>query len=1027
MKVENNLVLNKYFLYLFGFTEIKDLFDYLREIDEGIDEYGKSYFINSLISLKNLKIDTEDLLRYDQNIQKYLKKINEKRDPINLKYFQYLAILFTEIFLDHLKNKKQKFLYSLNIFLKNYQEKEDKKIFDQFTENDLRKLAFWMATGSGKTLIMHINYYQFFQYQLFQPENIILLTPNESLSKQHYEELNKSNISAKLYVDGIGTELSLTDNGILIIEMTKLVEEKKGGGVTISVNAFEGNNLIFVDEGHKGKKSEEQKWAKLRRKLAEKGFVFEYSATFGQILTEKNDELLNEYGKSIIFDYSYKYFYLDGYGKDFYIAILKDQKFTQEDFEETFFVANLLSFYEQLLVFDKHKNLAQDYQIEKPLWIFVGTTVSKTKSSNKEKGIETDIIKVVNLFKKTIEDEEWLIEKKNQILNKKYKDEKGEDLFKNKFQYLRKIDFDINHLYKTLFYGKGKLEIYKISNTDGELGLKIGENDYFGVINIGDINSFKKILEGHEFIVKDDSISTSLFDDIKKKESKINILIGSKKFIEGWDTWRISSMGLINIGKDTGSQIIQLFGRGVRLKGKNMSLKRSGENDFIKILETLNIFGIKADYLNKFLLAIKQENVEFEIIEIPIRPNFKEETGDLFILERKAEEFKEKKIIYLQIDNTIRKVFDYSQKILAIEGEMIKMKENTSAEEKKLRSEYLNFSETVLNLVDWSKVYRQINEYREQKGYWNLVYDERILKTIVRSYEIVAYSDEIFQIKNLEDLDRIEEMIVLILKNYIDSYYRRQESLFEKNHFYYKKIGEYSNLPLFSDKKLLYQLSINKDKKELIEKIKKIVSNLDKLIKETDEYLPRIYFDRSLFLPLLLKNEKIDKITPEGLVKSEFLFLQALKDYLEKNKNKLSYEIFLIRNLPFSGIGFQLKWSKFYPDFILWLKREDKQILVFVDPKGLIYSKGINDEKIVFATRDLCEIEKKLNNKNIILESFILSETPYEELIKGEDKIIEKNEYIKNHVLFLDDKDWPKIFFDYIDYRLEKKLHKELN
>ena len=46
-------------------------------------------------------------------------------------------------------------------------------------------------------------------------------------------------------------------------------------------------------------------------------FTFEYSATFGQIITNRTADLLNEYGKTIIFDYSYRYFYSDGYGKDF--------------------------------------------------------------------------------------------------------------------------------------------------------------------------------------------------------------------------------------------------------------------------------------------------------------------------------------------------------------------------------------------------------------------------------------------------------------------------------------------------------------------------------------------------------------------------------------------------------------------------------------------------------------------------------------------------------------------------------------
>jgi len=50
-------------------------------------------------------------------------------------------------------------------------------------------------------------------------------------------------------------------------------------------------------------------------------------------------------------------------------------------------------------------------------------------------------------------------------------------------------------------------------------------------------------------------------------------------------------MGLLNIGKGQGPQIIQLFGRGIRLKGKGMSLKRSDEKTQVQFLEMLNIYG----------------------------------------------------------------------------------------------------------------------------------------------------------------------------------------------------------------------------------------------------------------------------------------------------------------------------------------------------------------------------------------------------------------------------------------------------
>ncbi len=72
--------------------------------------------------------------------------------------------------------------------------------------------------------------------------------------------------------------------------------------------------------------------------------------------------------------------------------------------------------------------------------------------------------------------------------------------------------------------------------------------------------------------------------------------------MEGWNSWRVASMGLLNIGRQEGSHSSLLFGRGVRLKGKDMSLKRSaalegGHPQHLRLLETLNIFAVRANYM----------------------------------------------------------------------------------------------------------------------------------------------------------------------------------------------------------------------------------------------------------------------------------------------------------------------------------------------------------------------------------------------------------------------------------------------
>ena len=97
------------------------------------------------------------------------------------------------------------------------------------------------------------------------------------------------------------------------------------GDKTVAVEAFEGNNLVLIDEGHKGTGSAAGAWMRRRDKLTRDGFAFEYSATFGQAVAGGNNVEAVEteiqatrevYGKSILFDYSYKFFYEDGYGKE---------------------------------------------------------------------------------------------------------------------------------------------------------------------------------------------------------------------------------------------------------------------------------------------------------------------------------------------------------------------------------------------------------------------------------------------------------------------------------------------------------------------------------------------------------------------------------------------------------------------------------------------------------------------------------------------------------------------------------------
>ena len=229
--------------------------------------------------------------------------------------------------------------------------------------------------------------------------------------------------------------------------------------------------------------------------------------------------------------------------------------------------------------------------------------------------------------------------------------------------------------------------------------------------------------------VNQDAISSSLFEDIKKDGSKINTLIGVKKFIEGWDTWRVSSMGLLNIGKGQRPQIIQLFGRGVRLKGKDMTFKRSGKEE-IKHLETLNIFSIKADYLNKFLEAIRKEEVEFEEIEIPVKLQHKEKWENLQIIwQDKNKKFEEEKVLRLNPDQTIYITIDTFPKIKEYWTKDEK-EQSIKAKQIKTNTYKQKIPQDILELLDWEKIYIDICNFKIERSYWNLVFEKNDLKKI---------------------------------------------------------------------------------------------------------------------------------------------------------------------------------------------------------------------------------------------------------------------------------------------------------
>jgi len=475
-------------------------------------------------------------------------------------------------------------------------------------------------------------------------------------------------------------------------------------------------------------------------------------------------------------------------------------------------------------------------------------------------------------------------------------------------------------------------------------------------------------------------------------------------------------MGLLNIGKGEGPQIIQLFGRGVRLKGRKLSLKRSG-NPEISTLETLNIYGISADYIGKFLNAIKKEEVEFEEIKVPVRVLNREIWKDFpYPTKDESKRFERERVLHLRVDTTI----SASINLVPIMAVYMAQEQREDVQSSTVRTEIASKSiaEFVdIELFDWERIYTELLEFKKERGYLNLSFDLENLKTIlIERCKVIVPND--FEVKDLEDLKNLENIAISLLKSYIDKFYKREKGRFEKDIITYKPAREQLSLfRLASDKVEYYTLTLPANESKLIEKLKRLVEDMDALLDEQKEkdILPRIVIDNSVFVPLLLEKEGI-KISPPGLNEGEERFLKGLKGYLYKNRKLLDkYHIVLLRNEARIGVGFMLDWREFYPDFILWIREKEgnRIYIIFVEPKGLkMEGDVLNNEKIIFLSEGLKKtFKKQYENWQVEVRGFILSTTPYEELQRGQARVKSKEEYEEKNILFLEDGDWSEKFF----------------
>ena len=503
-------------------------------------------------------------------------------------------------------------------------------------ETFLNRAAFWMATGSGKTLVMVkllAVLGDLIDKELIPKKDIMILAPKDDILnqlKEHIDIFNKASEvvinlkNLKEYERVKNQQRMFRKREITVfyyradnIAGKDMVAKKKDGQRLNYESIYNnGNWYVILDEAHKGEKatSLRQQYYML---LSKNGFLFNFSATF----TDDLDIA------TTIFDYKLDTFLKEGYGKMLYVVdsqfenfIKDDEKDYSDNEKKNIIVQSLIVLALAKLYFHKLRKI-NGRIYHPPLLITLANSVNTE---------EADLKLFYNLLSEIAKgDFDFETAKRDLVTkleeNPKYLFNLGE-IDAHLIAGLRKLKAEDFHRAVFNTRNKGNIEVVKFRDNTRELAFKLLNSDkYFMLIVASDIIQWENnVLDGYEF---GKVIEESFFEDINKRND-INILMGSRIFTEGWDSNRPNIINFINIGvsDDAKKYVLQSIGRGIRIEPLPNKRKRfesldgkyftDSERERIlrsnKILESLFIFATNKEVVKNILEGLeKQSNPEW--------------------------------------------------------------------------------------------------------------------------------------------------------------------------------------------------------------------------------------------------------------------------------------------------------------------------------------------------------------------------------------------------------------------------------
>ncbi len=441
-------------------------------------------------------------------------------------------------------------------------------------ENFINRLAFYMATGSGKTIVI-IKLVELLSVAmgmgLIPKKNIMFFSANEHLIKQFEKEIEKynrnkdyskqidfKNLKSVKNKDFYHSPKDFFQKIALFYYRADLMsdEESKENLLNYKDCWDNGENYVILDEAHKGNKTESKRQA-IFSLLSQKGFLFNFSATF----TEESDLITSVYNLSV------GEWVKLGYGKES-ILLKKNNLNAFRELKDLNDREKEIALLKGLLLLGMQKRYKKEGYFHDPLMLVFTHSVNvensdaeiffKTLARVIENDDKSDFLKAKDDLLEELKNPEFL-----------FSDGKDQDYKIKVFKEgLKSMDF--KGLKEEVFYASsGHIEVIINPKNNQEIAFKLNTSDkVFCLIRIGDITEWiREKLKSVKVVSKNLSFKEeSYFSQIDK--SSINILVGSRAFDTGWDSTRPSVILFLNIGLDDDAKklVKQSFGRGVRIE-----------------------------------------------------------------------------------------------------------------------------------------------------------------------------------------------------------------------------------------------------------------------------------------------------------------------------------------------------------------------------------------------------------------------------------------------------------------------------